>query len=162
MSGRNKASKGLGKGGTKCYLKVPHDNIQGITKPAIHHLGSPMKIGDARCKWRTCGRVPLPAVSTPRGCLWQALVWLLLWRAGVVHCMASVAKFMLFQVVKVIKVKKSLINVIAFQSTDTAVSDIDWQLEEQGHSPSAPLWTKMRWYLGSSFLFLLNNVPRTV
>ncbi|XP_010129138.1 PREDICTED: histone H4 variant TH091-like, partial [Chlamydotis macqueenii] len=39
LQGRNKGSKGLGKGGTKCYLKVLHDNIQGITKPAIHHLG---------------------------------------------------------------------------------------------------------------------------
>uniref|UniRef100_A0A663FDC0 Uncharacterized protein n=1 Tax=Aquila chrysaetos chrysaetos TaxID=223781 RepID=A0A663FDC0_AQUCH len=65
MSGRNKASKGLGKGGTKCYLKVPHDNIQGITKPAIHHPGSPMKIGEVWCKWRTCLRVPLSSVSTP-------------------------------------------------------------------------------------------------
>ncbi|NWZ58002.1 H4 protein, partial [Haliaeetus albicilla] len=64
MSGRNKASKGLGKGGTKCYLKVPHDNIQGITNPAIHHPGSPMKI-EVWCKWRTCLRVPLSAVSTP-------------------------------------------------------------------------------------------------
>uniref|UniRef100_A0A8C3BUH5 Uncharacterized protein n=1 Tax=Cairina moschata TaxID=8855 RepID=A0A8C3BUH5_CAIMO len=38
MSGRNKGCKGIGKGGTKCYLKVSHDNIQGITKPAVHHL----------------------------------------------------------------------------------------------------------------------------
>lgn len=63
MSGRNKARKGLGKGGTKCYLKVPHDNTQGITKPAIHHPGSPMKIGEVWCKGRTCLRVPLSAVS---------------------------------------------------------------------------------------------------
>uniref|UniRef100_A0A8B9C8L2 Uncharacterized protein n=1 Tax=Anser brachyrhynchus TaxID=132585 RepID=A0A8B9C8L2_9AVES len=40
MSGRNKGCKGTGRGGTKCYLKVSHDNIQGITKPAVHHLGA--------------------------------------------------------------------------------------------------------------------------
>uniref|UniRef100_A0A8B9DVU7 Uncharacterized protein n=1 Tax=Anser cygnoides TaxID=8845 RepID=A0A8B9DVU7_ANSCY len=28
MSGRNKGCKGTGRGGTKCYLKVSHDNIQ--------------------------------------------------------------------------------------------------------------------------------------
>ena len=38
MSGRGKSSKGLGKGGTKRHHKVLHDNIQGITKPAIRRL----------------------------------------------------------------------------------------------------------------------------
>ena len=35
MSGRGKG-KGLGKGGAKCHRKVIRDNIQGITKSAIH------------------------------------------------------------------------------------------------------------------------------
>ena len=30
--------KGLGKGGAKCHRQVLRDNIQGITKPAIHRL----------------------------------------------------------------------------------------------------------------------------
>ncbi|XP_069390914.1 LOW QUALITY PROTEIN: histone H4-like [Paralichthys olivaceus] len=41
MSGQGKGGKGLGKGGANpgCYhRKVLHDNIQGITKPAICHL----------------------------------------------------------------------------------------------------------------------------
>ena len=36
MSGRGKGGKGLGKGGAKCHRKVFRENIQGITKPAIH------------------------------------------------------------------------------------------------------------------------------
>uniref|UniRef100_A0A493TRM2 Uncharacterized protein n=2 Tax=Anas TaxID=8835 RepID=A0A493TRM2_ANAPP len=55
MSGRNKGCKGIGKGGTKCYLKVSHDNIQGITKPAVHHL--------ARCD----GGTPLTRALESRG-----------------------------------------------------------------------------------------------
>ena len=39
MSGRGKGGKGLGKGGAKRHRKVLRDNIQGITKPAIHRLG---------------------------------------------------------------------------------------------------------------------------
>ena len=31
-------TQGLGKGGTKRHRKILRDNIQGITKPAIHHL----------------------------------------------------------------------------------------------------------------------------
>ena len=31
-------TQGLGKGGTKRHHKILRDNIQGITKPAIHHL----------------------------------------------------------------------------------------------------------------------------
>ncbi|MBA0627938.1 hypothetical protein Godav_022733 [Gossypium davidsonii] len=38
MSGRGKGGKGLGKGGAKRHRKVPRDNIQGITKPAIRRL----------------------------------------------------------------------------------------------------------------------------
>jgi len=38
MSGRDKAGKGLGKGGAKRHRKVLHDNIQSITKPVIHRL----------------------------------------------------------------------------------------------------------------------------
>merc|ERR1711981_1343314 len=38
MSGRGKGGKGLGKGGAKRHRKVLRDNIQGITKPAIHRL----------------------------------------------------------------------------------------------------------------------------
>ncbi|KAG6711692.1 hypothetical protein I3842_05G067500 [Carya illinoinensis] len=38
MSGRGKGGKGLGKGGAKRHLKVLCDNIQGITKAAIHRL----------------------------------------------------------------------------------------------------------------------------
>ncbi|XP_043911535.1 histone H4-like [Protopterus annectens] len=38
MSGHGKGGKGLGKGGAKRHRKVLRDNIQGITKPAIHHL----------------------------------------------------------------------------------------------------------------------------
>ncbi|XP_041035005.1 histone H4-like [Carcharodon carcharias] len=38
MSGRSKGAKGLGKGGAKRHRRVLQDNIQGITKPAIHHL----------------------------------------------------------------------------------------------------------------------------
>nr|XP_031362244.1 LOW QUALITY PROTEIN: histone H4 type VIII-like [Lonchura striata domestica] len=38
MSDRGKGSKGLGKGGAKRHRKVLHDNIQGITKPAIRRL----------------------------------------------------------------------------------------------------------------------------
>ncbi|MGH0117169.1 UNVERIFIED_CONTAM: hypothetical protein FKN15_029582 [Acipenser sinensis] len=38
MSGSGKGGKGFGKVGTKHYRKVLHDNIQGITKPAIHRL----------------------------------------------------------------------------------------------------------------------------
>ncbi|XP_069929472.1 LOW QUALITY PROTEIN: histone H4 [Oryctolagus cuniculus] len=38
MSGRGKGGKGLGKGGAKRHRKVLCDNIQGITKPAIHRL----------------------------------------------------------------------------------------------------------------------------
>jgi histone H4 len=38
MSGREKRGKGLGKGGTKRQRKVPRDNIDGITKPAIRRL----------------------------------------------------------------------------------------------------------------------------
>ncbi|XP_067871179.1 histone H4-like [Heterodontus francisci] len=38
MSGRGKGGKGLGKGGAKRHCKVLRDNIQGITKPAIHRL----------------------------------------------------------------------------------------------------------------------------
>uniref|UniRef100_A0A8C9EQ38 Uncharacterized protein n=1 Tax=Pavo cristatus TaxID=9049 RepID=A0A8C9EQ38_PAVCR len=79
MSGRNKGCKGIEKGGTKCYLTVSHDNIQGITKHVIHLL--------SRCDGVNCIRglsyrdksslqmesmVPLPAVTTPRGRLSQA------------------------------------------------------------------------------------------
>ncbi|XP_067882497.1 histone H4-like, partial [Heterodontus francisci] len=35
---RGKGGKGLGKGGAKRHRKVLPDNIQGITKPAIHRL----------------------------------------------------------------------------------------------------------------------------
>ncbi|MBN3279982.1 H4 protein, partial [Polyodon spathula] len=35
VSGRGKGDELLGKGGAKHYHKVLHDNIQGITKPAI-------------------------------------------------------------------------------------------------------------------------------
>ncbi|XP_074816120.1 histone H4 [Natator depressus] len=38
MSGRGKGSKGLRKGGAKRHRKALHDNIQGITKPAIRRL----------------------------------------------------------------------------------------------------------------------------
>ena len=38
MSGCGEGGKGLGKGGAKCHRKVLCDNIQGITKPAIHRL----------------------------------------------------------------------------------------------------------------------------
>ncbi|RUP46518.1 hypothetical protein BC936DRAFT_146854 [Jimgerdemannia flammicorona] len=38
MSGHGKGGKGLGKGGAKRHRKILHDNIQGITKPAIRHL----------------------------------------------------------------------------------------------------------------------------
>ncbi|XP_074827124.1 histone H4 type VIII-like [Natator depressus] len=38
MSGRGKGGKGLRKGGAKRHHKVFRDNIQAITKPAIHHL----------------------------------------------------------------------------------------------------------------------------
>ena len=38
MSGRGKGGKGLGKGGAKRRRKATHDNIQGITKPAICRL----------------------------------------------------------------------------------------------------------------------------
>uniref|UniRef100_A0A3Q7ISF9 Histone H4 n=1 Tax=Solanum lycopersicum TaxID=4081 RepID=A0A3Q7ISF9_SOLLC len=38
MSGHGKRGKGLGKGGAKRHKKVLRDNIQGITKPAIHRL----------------------------------------------------------------------------------------------------------------------------
>lgn len=40
MSGSDKARKGLGKGGTKCYLRVPKTRSH---KPAVHHLGSPVE-----------------------------------------------------------------------------------------------------------------------
>lgn len=36
--GRGKGGKGLGKGGCKRHRKVLHNNIQGITKPAIRRL----------------------------------------------------------------------------------------------------------------------------
>ena len=38
MSGCRKGGKRLGKGGAKRHRKVLHDNIQGITKPAIRRL----------------------------------------------------------------------------------------------------------------------------
>ncbi|XP_069396252.1 LOW QUALITY PROTEIN: histone H4-like [Delphinus delphis] len=39
MSGRGKGGKGLGKGGgAKRHHKVLRENIQGITKPAIHRV----------------------------------------------------------------------------------------------------------------------------
>ncbi|XP_058069717.1 histone H4-like [Magnolia sinica] len=38
MLGRGKGGKGLGKGRAKRHKKVLRDNIQGITKPAIHRL----------------------------------------------------------------------------------------------------------------------------
>ena len=38
MSGCGKGGIILGKGGAKRHHKVLHDNIQGITKPAIHRL----------------------------------------------------------------------------------------------------------------------------
>ncbi|XP_065755012.1 histone H4-like [Phocoena phocoena] len=40
MSGRGKGGKGLGKGvgGAKRHRKVLRENIQGITKPAIHRV----------------------------------------------------------------------------------------------------------------------------
>ena len=38
MLGRGKVTKELGKGGAKRHRKVLHDNIQGITKPAIRRL----------------------------------------------------------------------------------------------------------------------------
>ncbi|XP_074844476.1 histone H4-like [Carettochelys insculpta] len=38
VSGRGKGGKGLGIGGTKHHRKVWRENIQGITKPAIHRL----------------------------------------------------------------------------------------------------------------------------
>ncbi|KAI9104271.1 hypothetical protein K1719_023107 [Acacia pycnantha] len=38
MLGREKGSKGLGKGGAKRHKKVLHDNIQGITKPVTCQL----------------------------------------------------------------------------------------------------------------------------
>ena len=38
MSGCGKGGKTLGKGGAKRHRKVLHDNIQGITKPAIRRL----------------------------------------------------------------------------------------------------------------------------
>jgi histone H4 len=38
MSGRGKGGKGLGKGGAKPHQKVMRENIQKITKPAIHRL----------------------------------------------------------------------------------------------------------------------------
>ncbi|NWI97646.1 H4 protein, partial [Pitta sordida] len=38
MSGRGKSGKGLGKGSIKSHHKVLHNNIQGITKLAIHCL----------------------------------------------------------------------------------------------------------------------------
>jgi histone H4 len=38
MSGRGKGGKGLGKGGAKRHRKVLHNNIQGITKPAIRRM----------------------------------------------------------------------------------------------------------------------------
>ena len=41
MSGRGKGGKGLGKGGAKRHRKVLRDNIQGITKPAIHQAVKP-------------------------------------------------------------------------------------------------------------------------
>ncbi|XP_078393611.1 histone H4-like [Cetorhinus maximus] len=39
MSGRGKGAKGVGKGGAKRHRRVLQDDIQGITKPAIHRLG---------------------------------------------------------------------------------------------------------------------------
>ena len=38
MTGLGKGGKGLGMGGFKRHRKVLHDNIQGITKPAIRRL----------------------------------------------------------------------------------------------------------------------------
>ena len=38
MTGLGKGGKGLGMGGLKRHRKVLHDNIQGITKPAIRRL----------------------------------------------------------------------------------------------------------------------------
>ena len=38
MTGLGKGGKGLGMGGLKHHRKVLHDNIQGITKPAIRRL----------------------------------------------------------------------------------------------------------------------------
>ncbi|VDQ02595.1 unnamed protein product [Trichobilharzia regenti] len=38
MSGRGKGGKGLGKGRAKRHRKVLRDNVQGITKQAIHRL----------------------------------------------------------------------------------------------------------------------------
>ncbi|KAF7097330.1 hypothetical protein CFC21_099162 [Triticum aestivum] len=38
MFDRGKGGKGPGKGGAKRHRKVPHDNIQGITKPAIRRM----------------------------------------------------------------------------------------------------------------------------
>jgi histone H4 len=38
LSGRGKGGKSLEKGGAKHHHKVLHDNIQGITKPAIRRL----------------------------------------------------------------------------------------------------------------------------
>ncbi|KER20402.1 hypothetical protein T265_11049 [Opisthorchis viverrini] len=38
MSGRGKANEELGKRGAKRHRQVLRDNIQEVTKPAIHHL----------------------------------------------------------------------------------------------------------------------------
>ncbi|XP_067909438.1 uncharacterized protein [Heterodontus francisci] len=49
MTGRGKGGKKLGKGGAKRHHKVLHDNIQGITEPAIRclaHRGSVQCISD--------------------------------------------------------------------------------------------------------------------
>ena len=57
MSGRGEGGKGIGKGGSKLHLKVLRDNIQGITKPAIHlllHLGGVKRISGLIYK-ETCG-----------------------------------------------------------------------------------------------------------
>ena len=38
MTGRGKGGKGLGKGGGKRHRKTLHENIKGITKPAIRRF----------------------------------------------------------------------------------------------------------------------------
>ena len=40
MTGRGKGGKGLRKGGGKPHRKILHENIKGITKPAIRRLAS--------------------------------------------------------------------------------------------------------------------------
>lgn len=149
MSGRNKGCKRTEKGGTKCYLTVSHDNIQGITKHVIHLL--------APCDGVNC--IPGLSANAEHDAIacsdhtkgTPVTSWVCSRKAGVTYCMASVAKLVLFQVALVIKVN-NIANQCHCVPTNSCCSS------------SVPFQTKKRRYLGLQFFFFffVNNMPQTM